>query len=138
MQRPTPSGSARAFSRRELLALAGLAPARIPAAAVCAAAARVQRIRLASPTPWRDLARVCQERGLGHPTRVFARPDPAWWPHPELLPERWQAWIEFPGGDALVAECMPEAALEPEKPEQLSAVTRGVSSALRPDPGCPS
>lgn len=117
---------AAAISRRTWFALAALP--RIRAGSRCAP---VERLLLASPTPWKELALACSARGLRTPLRVVARPGFAWWPHPQLLPERWQAWIEFADGTAVVAECAPRGATETERPERISTVTRAVAAALR-------
>lgn len=93
-------------------------------------ALRIERIQLTSATPWAELARACRERGLRDLRRIVARPEPAWWPHTRELPPRWQAWLEFSGGRALVAECRPGRGIVHERPERFGAVTRAVAAAL--------
>lgn len=121
---------AAAITRRTWFALAALPRVRAGARCEAAGPPRVERVLLLSSRPWEELARACRIRGLHSPVRVVARPDLAWWPHASALPERWQAWIEFAGGTALVAECMPDSAPDAEHPQRISAVTRDVAEAL--------
>jgi hypothetical protein len=119
------------ISRRALFALAAVPRVRAARRYGAATPPSAERVLLVSPAPWNELARACRMRGLDAPVRVVARAHCAWWVHSSLLPDRWQAWIEFSDGTALVAECVPQDALQAERPERISAVTRAVAAALR-------
>lgn len=120
-----------ALTRRAVLALAALPRLRPGRWRLPAAPPRMERLLLRSPRPWQELALACAARRLRAPLRVAVRPHPAWWPHACLLPDRWQAWIEFASRTVLLVECAPRGTTETERPERISAVTRAVAAALR-------
>ena len=80
--------------RRDLVLLPALTL--LPAAAK--GVATVHRVTLSGPEPLAQLARVwC----YGPVRRILVRPEPAWWPAPSALPDRWQAWLDLPDGAAV-------------------------------------
>lgn len=78
--------------RRDFLALPGavLAP-RVERPAM------VHRVTLVGAEPLAELGRVWR---YGAARRVVVRPDAAWWTA-GVLPDRWEAWVDLAGGDAV-------------------------------------
>ena len=78
--------------RRDFLALPGvvLAP-RVERAGV------VHRVRLEGAEPLVELGRVWR---YGAARRVMVRAEGAWWAA-GVMPDRWEAWVEVAGGDAV-------------------------------------
>lgn len=119
-----------AITRRALLAFIALPGVRAGGWSPPFGHPQMVRVVLRSARPWEELALACAARGLRAPVRVAVRPHPAWWPHACLLPDRWQAWIEFACGTVLLAECAPRQAPAAERPERISRVTRAVAATL--------
>lgn len=93
--------------------------------------ARVERIRLTSGAPWRELEAAWRGLGFGSPGRVVARAAAAWWPHGRELPDRWAAWVEFGDGRVLVAECRPRERIREAGPRAGFRGGEAVAEALR-------
>ena len=80
--------------RRELL----LMPALTLLPAARAVPATVHRVMLSGPEPLAQLARLWS---YGAVRRMLVRPEAAWWPAPNELPDRWQAWLDLRDGAAV-------------------------------------
>ncbi len=116
----------REWTRRAFL----LGPAAVWAAAPSRAAGwGVERVRLMTDEPWREMETLWRRSGWGMPRRVVARAAPGWWRSGEL-PDRWAAWMEFEGGRALVLECAPEAWVEQRGPRPGFQPGEAVAKAL--------
>ncbi len=63
------------------------------------------------------------------PLKIAARPHPAWWPSATELPDRWQAWLEMPGGWSvlLLAQSTRTHTVAPPRPGRLA---RRLAAAL--------
>lgn len=92
---------------------------------------RFERVRLESGRPWRELEGAWARLGLGSPVRVVARACAGWWPAGRLLPDRWEAWVEFEDGRVLVAECRPQERVREAGPRWGFAGGEAVAAALR-------
>lgn len=92
---------------------------------------RLERVRLESGRPWRELEEAWARLGLGMPVRVVARACPGWWAAGRLLPDRWEAWVEFEDGRVLVAECRPQERVREAGPRWGFAGGEAVAAALR-------
>lgn len=63
----------------------------------------IEVIRLTTADPVAELSRYWSEKQWPEPARILVRAHPAWWPSARQWPDRWQAWLELPGGGAVLA-----------------------------------
>jgi len=101
--------------RREFVSLPALGL--LPAAADRPAS--VHCVRLSGPEPLTQLVRVWR---YGAVRRMVVRPEPAWWPAPAALPDRWQAWIDLGDGGAVHVVAQGESTGWPAHPVAVELV----------------
>jgi hypothetical protein len=121
------------WTRRQFLVYGGAAPviAVAPDAGGGRRAQHVYRLRLTSGAPWRELEMEWRRLGLAEPGRLVARPAARWWPDGRQLPDQWQAWVEFEGGQAAVIECRPREWVREPAPRAGFAAGEALAAALR-------
>ena len=89
----------------------------------------MERLRLRSGAPWRELELAWRERRAEAPRRIVARAS-GWWRGGEL-PDRWAAWVEFADGRVWLVECAPGASVEESAPRRGFTAGEVVAQALR-------